>query len=194
MSEKPSSKIVVTVVSGLILAGLLFIFKSYLPAFLKWIWNGVVACWLWLLGAHEVPGWAIVILSIALLLIFAAAIQYFTQKRPARGPNWRDFTEANLFGFCWRWDYDTRGNITNVHTFCPDGSCDMQVFPKTDYDMYGRDRTKLACDRCGMEKILNDDPRQLELKVRLEIQRLLRTGQWIAGNSNAQQDVHGNAN
>jgi len=148
-----------------------------------------VAVWTWLFTSHSVPGWGIVLMAASLILVFIAAIRAVTQKRPVLGPNWRDFQEVDLYGFCWRWDYDSRGNITNLHTFCPDRQCDMQVFPQTDYGMYGRDRTKLKCDRCGHEKTLPDGPRESELKVRLEIQRLLRTGQWAAGNSNAQQAV-----
>lgn len=191
MSEKPTTKIGITVASGLLLAGLTWLFKSYLKTAAVWVWGCIVAAWGWLFSGHSVPGWAIIILGFSLFLVFLAAIRFIRQRGPT-GPDYRSFREIFYYSFRWRWDYDSRGDVRGLHPFCPDNDCDMQVFPERVYNgNYRSDTTRLTCERCRHTAHIEENPDRVDTKVILEIQRLLRTGQWLA-NQKAQQGVHGN--
>ena len=178
MSEKPTTRIVVTVVSGLILAGLIFIFKSYLPLVLSWVWSVTTTSWNWLFSTHPVSGWLIVVLGAALLTVLAGVARRLCSGDPIAADDWRSFTDADFHGFHWRWQYDYSGSLSYLVPFCADRSCDLQLHPKRTYGPSGQDGTEMKCKRCGYTKFLSDDPVTLDIHIRHEIQRLLRTDQW----------------
>jgi len=177
--EKPSTKIVVAVVSGLILAGLIYICRHWLPSIFTWLARLAAAAWQWLSAAHAVPGWVLVILLIGTSIIVIAGA---TRLRHATEPpesSWRDFIQFEYLGVLWRWHYTSSGDMHSLVSFCPASGCDMQTFPRLG-QWYGgsRQTTHYPCDRCGHTPEIEGSEHEIESKVTREIQRLLRSNGW----------------
>ncbi|MEA3213321.1 MAG: hypothetical protein QOE70_6378 [Chthoniobacter sp.] len=181
-SEKPSTKIVVGVVSGLTLAGLLYVFSNWVPPFFKWVGTMLHSGWVWIASTHSVPGWLLAPLVIAGIWCALWIIAAMWKSSPPPGPpepNWRDFTEFEFEGVLWRWHYDRQGGLYNLVSFCPQSGCDMQTYARMgNYFGAGRETTRYTCDRCHHAPEINGSSEQIENRVSREIQRLLRGDGW----------------
>lgn len=177
--EKTSTKIWVTVVSGLILAFLLYISRRWIPEAVRWIGSVFVAVWNWLGACHDIPGWLLVILSICGAWVGTRVLASLRPRPSQREPRWREFKEFEFLGVLWRWDYDTGGDIFNLFSFCPESGCDMQTFGRLGrYFGDGNESTIYHCDRCGCTPDIKGGREAIENRVVREVQRLLRTNQW----------------
>src|SRR5437667_6630472 len=104
-TEKPFSKIVVTVAGGLILAALLYIARHWLPVIFGWVARAMSSVWGWLASLHAIPGWLIVLLCGAAVWAVARLIRACRAPPKPVESNWRDFTEFHFLGVLWRWNY-----------------------------------------------------------------------------------------
>jgi hypothetical protein len=181
-SEKPSTKIIVAVVSGLVLAALVYIFKNWVPAFFKWVWSVVGAGWGWTASSHSVPGSVLLLLSVAGL--WCAAKILATARKPSPPapppePHWTDFTEFEWEGVLWRWQYGSDGRMHTLVSFCVQAGCDMQTFAEAGrFFGAGSETTIYPCDRCRRRPEIEGSRNQIESRVIREIQRLLRGDGW----------------
>ena len=178
-SEKPSAKIFVSVASSLILATLTYFGRHILLPAWHWVAGIFIAVWSWITSNHLVPGWLLLLLSpCGAWCLFRIFIAFRAPARPEE-PTWHDFTEFEFLGVLWRWQYDRRGAIHTLVSFCLPSNCDMQTYGRPSHH-YGafQERTAYDCDRCGHTSEIPGSQECVEDKVLREIQRLLRCGDW----------------
>lgn len=178
-NEKPTTKILVSVASGLVLAGLLYLARYWIPAALRWVGSVFVAAWSWFTASHGIPGWLLLLLSLCGVWCFFRIVAAFRAPTEPVEPQWHDFTEFEFLGVLWRWRYDGRGTLHGPVSFCPQAGCDMQTYGRLgQYYGAGRETTVYRCDRCGHTPEAQGSQEQVKDKVTREIQRLLRCGDW----------------
>jgi hypothetical protein len=177
--EKPSTKILITVVSGLILAALIYISRHWLPPIFTWLAHLVATAWHWLITPHAVLGWVLIILLAGTLIVVIAGARRTRHVAEPPKSNWRDFVQFEYLGVLWRWLYTSHGDIHSLVSFCPISGCDMQTFPRLG-QWYGgsRETTHYPCDRCGHTPEIEGSEHEIESTVTREIQRLLRSDGW----------------
>ena len=177
--EKLSTKIIATVVGGLILAAVLYICRNWLPSIFRRLGHALIAVWSWTFARHLVPGWMLIALSIFAAYGVISVARKFPRKPEPSQSNWRDFTEFEYEGVLWRWQFSYHGDIQLLTSFCAQPGCDMQIFPKIGpYRGPYRETTTYECDRCGHAIDMDGSKDEIESKVTREIQRLLRTDGW----------------
>src|SRR5438132_762071 len=89
--EKPTTKILVAVISGLILAALLYVFRRLLLPLLGLASRACSGTWSWVTSEHATPGWLLIPLSAATIwciITFGRRLRHVSQP----DPDWRDFT------------------------------------------------------------------------------------------------------
>jgi hypothetical protein len=178
-SEKPATKILVTVVGGIALAAILYVCRHWLPPIFRWLADILASAWTWIASSHALPGWIIVPLFIAALWCTILIVASFRRPAAPREPHWRDFAEFEFLGVLWRWHYGSRGDILDLVSFCPQGGCDMQTYGQLgQYNGMGQETTVYRCDRCGHTPEVRGGRELIENKVIREIQRLLRLDAW----------------
>ena len=183
-SEKPSTKIIVQVVGGVILAGTLYLCRTLLIPGLKWCGGFVVSVWNWIFDSHAVPGWLIIILSVisvwCVVRVVMDLLSTLSKSLPAlpREPRWTDFREFEFKGVLWRWDYYPSGEIGGLVSFCPEPDCRLQTNGEERFYGTYNQTTEYKCDRCGNKKEVEGTKRSIDNLVRREIGRLIDLGEW----------------
>jgi hypothetical protein len=176
--EKATTKILIAVVSGVCIW--LLGANGWLGAGAKWLWTRVGNTWGWLNSSHLVNGWLIVLLSFAALVMLAMVGSEFWSflSKPAQR-HWKEFTSFQFFGIRWRWGYDYGNAIFGLSPFCPDKNCDNRLTLKIKDDPYsGGHVVGFRCGRCGSNHSMEGSSEEIEYSVKVEIDRLVRTGQW----------------
>ena len=147
---RTGKKIIVTVVAGLIVAGILRS-GGLLGKVVLWVWSGLSWIWELLYSSHPVPGGVILLLS--LLALFGLVVVVIRLRGLPQGeeqtatPGFRSYTEDYFDGVRWRWSW--RGNqISNLWCFCP--RCDAELVHN---DSFGQ--TDFICERCPSDGSLN---------------------------------------
>jgi hypothetical protein len=177
--EKPATKILVTVTSGLILAALVYVFRRWLPPLLGSVSRACGVACSWVMSTHATPGWLLIPLSAAAIWCIIKFGTRMSRVPNQPEPHWRDFRAFEYMGVLWRWEYSSRGDVHSLVSFCPQEDCDMQTFPKLGhYYGPGRESTKYPCDRCGHTPEIESGQYVIESRVTREIQRLLRSDAW----------------
>lgn len=147
-------------------------------------WLGI---WHFLVGGHSVPGWLLVVLSLASLLFVWRVI---TVLRAPTGPRRQDYTEDAFFDLMWRWSYFA-GDIQRPAPFCL--RCDIQLVAMrdTEYGPWGRrEVTHFVCDHCHGTKLKLDEPlEQIQDNVIRKVHRKLRNGEWKKSFPNSTNDA-----
>src|SRR6266446_8317857 len=144
-SERPTTKIVVSVVSTLIGAAVTYFASSWwspVQKALSWVF---LATWHFLVSTRSIPGWLLLIFCLATLVCL---FQFIAAARRPTGPNWRQYTQDLFFDIMWRWSY-FGGEIQRPVPFCR--HCDIQLVPQldTEYGPWGRrEVTHFICDHC----------------------------------------------
>lgn len=152
------------------------------------------AVWFW----DELPGWLAAawravsghfsqsitlsmwqLYPLAILSIASVSIWLF-RLIAARQDSHRRFTQVNLLGALWRWEYDMSGYPRGFQAYCP--SCDMRLVYEHAWKPYpeeGQVETRLHCERCRTQWVRHDGKlSHLTDRVAREIERLVRNGQW----------------
>jgi hypothetical protein len=177
--EKLSTKIIATVVGGLILAAVLYVWRNWLPSIFRELGRAFMAVWSWAFALHLVPGWMLIALGIFSAYGVISVVRKFSHNPKPSEPNWRDFTEFEYEGVLWRWQYSYQGDIQSLTSFCAQPGCDMQMFPKMGPNRGPyRVTTRYECDRCGHAINMDGSEDEIESTVTREIQRLLRSDGW----------------
>jgi hypothetical protein len=182
MTDSKSHPIRSSVISGLILAGVISLF-SLTPGGWAFAWNILKMVWNWLIGDQPVRGWVLVLLiacaAAVLVILVLIAWSWITGSKDLP-MDWKAHTEDEFFGLKWRWRYGKSG-IYGVVCFCP--VCDQQLYPQNRSSFRVVDRIGFTCDHCGRdlgEFDMNWDT--LQDKVTRSVQRKIRTGEWSKSN------------
>jgi hypothetical protein len=133
-----------------------------------------------ILSSTATPNWLLAIMAIpALLFIFAFAIllkNILTNSKPLKN-SYKNYVSDDFFGLKWIWSYYGDGSISNLHSLCP--HCDYQVLAKNISSYYAVPKLAFECDECNYSAgVFKGDYSELEQKVKLKIQKNLRTNEW----------------
>ena len=177
--EPASVKVVVSVVSGLILAVLLFIAHRFFPPVNRWFYDIFLSAFNWLMTSHVISGWGIIVLCSCGIYTVICIIINASKLIAPDAPNPRDFTELRFSEILWRWRYGYNGDVLILESFCSQQGCDMQIFPSSGVFLSpGNYASDYNCERCGHRVCIKDSKQNIENRVILEIERLHRNGEW----------------
>lgn len=171
--EKPTTKIFVGVAIAVITATIFFLWNAWMVPLFKWIWGGIAAGWSWLWVGHIWPGWLLFALALSGL---ASAIRIYDSWRSEPEPKEKDFTTAVILGVRWRWEKLI--GILNLTAHCPQPGCDYEIHGVELTSTSGSTTTMFYCERCHNGEKLDGSAESIRERVKREIERLLRTGEW----------------
>lgn len=139
--------------------------------------------WSFIVARTPTPNWLLGLMAIpCLLVIFVLLLgirERLSESEPAK--TWKSYTRDNFFGLLWSWSY-TGNQIDNLHALCP--QCEYQILPKDVSSYTVVPRFDCSCDDCGYSAgSFEGYPDELHQKVKLKIQKALRTGQWARKNA-----------
>ena len=126
--------------------------------------------------------WLLAVLTIPTLLILVALVWVAIRPSRAAAEDWRAYTEDELLGLRWRWNYFPSGRLEQPIPFCP--KCDYQVFPHHASAFNAIERTGFHCDSCDRNLAEFDESYEsLRSKIERFVQQKLRTGAWKSKNA-----------
>lgn len=154
-SERPIITILVSVASTLLAGTIIYFTTNWWPSVRDWFVSVSNSLWHFLLSGHAIPGWLLVILVSATMLLLLGGIVVLLAPKV---PRWTDYKKDIFFGIMWRWDY-IGGEIQHAVPFCV--HCDIQLVPlrDTEYSPLGlRGVTHFVCDHCRQTTLKIDGP------------------------------------
>lgn len=175
---------------GIIVAGALSLMGAayvYFSGLWPQLLQVLIQIWSFTTSSTATPNWLLGFMSIpCVFLTIAILIECKVKILKSKGiPTYENYTEDSFFGLRWRWEIP-RGEIKGLNCFCP--KCDYQILPKVitsngEPNFYGgfyiTYKFKYLCDSCGYSLYSDiDDNNEFEQKVRLTIQKKIRTGEW----------------
>jgi len=90
-------------------------------------------------------------------------------------PRLEQYTEDNVFGITWRWEYGEQDQVEDLQGYCPE--CGMLVM--TMRSLVDEDKTVLYCDHCQKNlAVLNGGAAEATAFVNQEIAQRIHTGGW----------------
>jgi hypothetical protein len=95
--------------------------------------------------------------------------------------DWKRYTSDIIFGVRWEWDY-LRDSLTDVTAYCPNTKCNCRLDLVKDYGRSGYNEhvpVSLVCPHCNFKTECDWDEHELRRRVRIEIDRRLRTNEYV---------------
>jgi predicted RNA-binding Zn-ribbon protein involved in translation (DUF1610 family) len=136
--------------------------------FLKLIWSSFTS-------STSIPNWLFILMAIPCLLVFGAVF-FWLKEKSNQGSCASGYVKDNFAGLTWGWSYLGQ-HITNLHCLCPE--CQYQIIPKQMHNYQaGGYIYEYSCEECGYKVQPVSDNNGLEQKIKLKIQKKLRTGEW----------------
>ncbi len=138
--------------------------------------------WNFFTGKTPLYNWLIIILSIPFIIIFIVIIAYlkdliFGKNESADSLKFREYNSDIFYTLKWRWKVGSDGLPYDVTPFCP--KCDYQIIPQFASAFRVAPRYEFKCEDCGFDGgSFEGEYDELEQKVKLKIQKNLRTGKW----------------
>lgn len=172
MSESSSSSITSRVVAGVLLAAVLW-GATFIPGLFAWL--SIKAG---LLSTHlgypsELPNWGVyllVITSVPSLMLLINAI------KKDKGQSITEYTQDHFWGLNWRWSY-IGDQPHDPWAFC--NTCDTCLV-YLESGVYKQKAISLHCETCESKLLEQDGDKQYLIdKVHRQIDRKIRTGEWI---------------
>ncbi len=174
--------VIASVIVSIVLIFFIEPYKKYVFNNFKWIYNLIIKFLEHLKSTAEIS-WYVIYVSILFLLILIIYLlkrsNLFNLKKGIIESflNY-NYSEDIFFGVKWRWKF-AFNEICNLGCFCPD--CNMELIPKSERNPYV---CALYCEKC--KKYFSDLSSDNELpgnelieKVKREIRKKIRTGEWI---------------
>ena len=146
---------------------------SFIKIFFSTIWK-------FLITAHEVNGFIIIISGI--ILTFLIFILFNIIKKSLFGKTYATYTtytEDMFYGIKWRWYWEDAG-IENLWCFCPECEYELSYQEESSYrhKVYNAPNLILICDHCSKEHPFQDyDKDHLLSIIEREIWRKIRIGE-----------------
>lgn len=121
------------------------------------------------------PNWLIGLLAGAAAFLAYALFRTLWDHRKA--PTASDYVSDEFFGIRWRWRLGN--DIWSLTPFCT--RCDNQIIPRHASAYHMVDKFEYKCDDCGaLLRTIEEQPHEFEGRVIRQIQRKLRSGDWVA--------------
>jgi len=167
--------------SKVIATGILAILVSVGTYFLDF-WPSIKVAlnnsWSFIFSSTYVPNWLVGIMTL-LCVLFIYAILIELKGNPPKEElekTFKYYTKDSFLGLLWCWRY--AGNqIDNLHSLCP--HCEYQILPKNSSSYSAAPGYEYSCDDCGYSAgLIEGYPENLNQKVKLKIQKTIRTEQW----------------
>lgn len=146
-----------------------------------WLMDWVKPAWDWLCAALK-SGWTHLMASSALsnwlayamsLALEISALRWALRAWASRKDNHERFTQFNFMGGVWRWNFMS-GHIGNLGVYCP--QCDGALVYSNARQIW---EVNWHCERCRCICVsCEGDKSYLDGRVKREIDRLVRTGDW----------------
>ena len=133
-----------------------------------------------ILSTTAIPNWLLGILIIPTLLFTYVILILLKEKLTDTNisqDSYKNYVSDDFFGLNWVWSYSTNGSISNLHSLCP--HCNYQIIAKDISNYHVIPRLGFVCDECGYKaEAFQGYYVELEQKIRLKIQKNLRTNEW----------------
>jgi hypothetical protein len=149
--------------------------------FHKWGWLN------WLFLPVTWPVWGLILLgffSLAIPVTIILLIAYFEKQPSHIEPE--NYKTDEIFGIQWVWDFrGTKLDESELSAFCPKQNCkcrldrDYAAMASGGYFPVGEPRFSLSCSICGFKRDFEWDWDRLKRKVFIEIERRIRTREYI---------------
>jgi Zn ribbon nucleic-acid-binding protein len=122
------------------------------------------------------PLWKLIVVGgiglVIPLLVLAAAKCFNLLPNPAK------YTHDEFFGVCWHWSFCGYELFKDdIFALCPNCSYQLDPARASLYDAVPA--IELVCDHCGFRKRYDCNWDELRRKVLKEVQRLVRTEEWL---------------
>ncbi|MGD7048586.1 hypothetical protein FZC83_07185 [Rossellomorea marisflavi] len=147
---------------------------------INWIKNIIT-----LVLSFQVPFW--IVLVALFIFLFSKRI---ANKLNSQGSSYaRHFIEKHyrqdridniLWIFEWYHGFDGKLTLRNAspHPICPNCMNDLVLSNRTPEGHYSNRSTRFTCENCGFSQKFENDPEEYILKIKREIIRRIRTGEW----------------
>jgi hypothetical protein len=176
--EKHSVKsgIIATVVGGLILSAIGYVF-FFLPDLFRWVINFFSRIWNYFVSSTPIPRWLLwllILMSVATLFRLVRPLL----KRRNNEPKVTMYTEDSFEGVTWRWSYDWGNNPTDILPFCP--YCDTMLVHSESSFWNENPKVSFYCERCKQVRAEIEGGRRsyaISMIARL-IDRKIRSEEW----------------
>jgi len=142
----------------------------------------------WLTHPVTWPMWVLIVVVLAVLFVLIATLLLYSLIR--KGGRLPEIDPVNyrtdeIFGVVWIWSY-IYGKLdqNNISAICPRQDCkhrlETQINPNAPFNPALRmPPVSLVCRRCGFKKDFNSDLKSVEYDVLLEVDRRIRTGEFV---------------
>jgi len=159
-----------SLLAGLILAAILY----FVPGVSPWLVRVLRIVWAFVAWRVPVPLGLLFLLVNPIVAI--GVILAMVALKPGSLPEFYAYKEDRLFNAVWRWEYGSSG-IWDLASFCE--SCDLRLVYSDARVGFGRNVTKLICERCNRQVYETEgDYEYLKAKVEREIDRRIRTNEY----------------
>lgn len=169
-SHSIRSGVIATVIGGIILSGLAYLWPPLRSA-ATWCWHKLVQFFALFTNTYSIPGWVLLLLAVIAL---PTIVQILVGLRKREEPPYAAYTEDIIHGAKWRWHW-YGGEISNLWCYCP--RCDSELV----YDHgYNHGKTNFICEHCEhsvIASIVGGDKDYALSAVQREIRRKIRTNQ-----------------
>jgi hypothetical protein len=172
------NKIIASVVAGLILSTLAYVFYAA-PDVFRWIGGALSSIWNHLTSSLSIPYW---LLWLLLILSTATVIRVFrslSKRDEINEPTFRMYTQDYFEGVTWRWSYDVYDRLTDLSSYCP--NCDaLLVHMKEPFQLGPASSVRFYCEHCEQVRaeIKGGGRNYAESKIQRLIDRKIRSGEW----------------
>jgi hypothetical protein len=165
--------ILATVIGGLILAALSYVWPPAKSAFI-WLWGLLGGIWQALVASYSVPGWVLLLLGIFAITVIARAGLSLVRNASVTPAN-LSYTSDTIYGANWQWSWH-QNRVTQLWASCPNCQGELVYVNNRDNYLLSVPHAKFFCEHC--QKVIVDiqgGDREYALSaVEREINRRLR--------------------
>ena len=169
--------IIVTIVGGIILAGLLY----FIPKFFAFFQSITSIIWNYLLSETLIPNSFLCLLIILAIPTVLGFIKFFFRSKLQRTSDENNlglYKSDFLFGMLWKWSFINTNDLPSQDLWCFCPNCATRLVYKLGYN--GKEMTtNFLCENCGFssKQFVGNNTAALNTVIR-EIERRINTGEW----------------
>lgn len=145
---------------------------SFIFELKPWVWGveWLTSLLTWFKSSVTISVWGL-ILSFTIPFIIFVIIKNIDSEL-----HWDDYKQDNFFGVRWHWHWGSYGNgIQSLFPLCPNCMYELSEIES----VYMRESTGLQCEKCGFCKDFSINISDLLERVKKEIRRKIRTGEYM---------------